>query len=121
MRSVVWVGMNSGREECVALRGSNILRLADPVLTLRLRSGQAHWANFCRAFGAGREKLYVRIAEQKNENWLHRDGVFRLARDVPARIALCVGENSASAGNIFLGSHRVDLEFRFVALVGNRQ
>jgi len=93
------------------LRGSSFFCLADPALT--------HWANFCRASSAGPENIVSASYGIKNENWLHRDGIFGVACDVPAGIALCVGEDCAGAGNVFFGSDRVDLVFRFVALIGN--
>ena len=109
-------------EESVSpLRGSSFFRIADPVLTLRLRSGQAHWANFCRASGAGAESNVSTNSRLRNETWLHGDGIFCVARDVPAGIVLCVGKDCAGAGKVFFGGHRVDLIFGFVALVGNRK
>ncbi len=40
------------RSRCRALRGLGFFLLFFPALALRLRSGQAGWANFCRAYGA---------------------------------------------------------------------
>ena len=109
-------------EESVSpLRGSSFFRIADPVLTLRLRSGQAHWANFCRASGAGAESNVSTNSRLRNETWLHGDGIFCVARDVPAGIVLCVGKDCAGAGKVFFGSECVDLVFGFVALIGNRE
>ena len=50
---------------------------------------------------------------------LHRDWVFGVARDVPARIATGVRKKCARARNVFFGLNGVDLIFGFVSFVGN--
>jgi hypothetical protein len=52
---------------------------------------------------------------------LHRDGIFGVARDVPARIVTGVREKCACARDIFFRLDGVDLELSFVSLVGNSQ
>ena len=50
---------------------------------------------------------------------LHRNGIFGVAGNIPAGVVLRVREKRARTGDIFFGSHSVDLVFDFVALVGN--
>jgi hypothetical protein len=52
---------------------------------------------------------------------LHSDGIFGVARNVPAGIVIGVREKGAGAGDIFFGLHGVDLVFGFVSFVGNCQ
>lgn len=52
---------------------------------------------------------------------LHRDGTLRLARNVPAWLQFCVGEKAAGTRDIFLWMKRVNLVFRFVPFVRNRE
>ena len=49
---------------------------------------------------------------------LHRDGIFGVARNVPAGIVIGVREKCAGAGDVFLRLHGVDLVFGFVSFVG---
>ena len=51
----------------------------------------------------------------------HRDGVFGVARHVPAGIEAAVGEKCTGAWNVFFGPNGVDLVLGFVSFVGNRQ
>jgi len=78
-----------------------------------------HWANFCRASGVGQKKIVCTNCGIKNEKGLHRDGIFGVVGDVPAGIALGVGEDCAGAGNVFFGSDGVELKFGFAGFVRN--
>lgn len=52
---------------------------------------------------------------------LHRDGVFGVTNDVPARVLRGVGEKGVGAGNIFFRMDFVDLEFRFATFIRDGQ
>lgn len=49
----VWVGGALGTKNLPHLRCQWVFRVWIPALTLRLRSGQARWANLFRASGTG--------------------------------------------------------------------
>jgi len=49
----------------------------------------------------------------------HGDGIFRVARDIPARIESAVRENCARAWNVFFRLNGVNLVFDLVALIRN--
>jgi hypothetical protein len=52
---------------------------------------------------------------------LHRDGIFGMARNIPAGIVRGVREKRARAGDVLFRLHGINLVLGFVALVGNGQ